>query len=222
MFIVPTAMTSNTISNALLHRTVLIALIVCHIITSGSSSNSNLHNCNGLVRAWILPASIKAGRQGHDRLVKRTCPPQQHFHSAMKATATIISSTTPESKILESSEPSSKPASTAIVGGGPAGLATALMLARRGYQNITVLERLEEPPPPDSAEWGNPERSYNLGIGGRGQVSLRKLGAADGVFSWSANAVVRYRESREEESWQQYPPVTGVVIGTNRAAGSGP
>ncbi|CAM9316923.1 unnamed protein product, partial [Sphacelaria rigidula] len=86
---------------------------------------------------------------------------------------------------------SSKPTSTAVVGGGPAGLATAIMLARRGYPRITVLERLEEPPPPASAEWGNPERSYNLGIGGRGQTALKKLGAADRVLSWCADAVVR-------------------------------
>ena len=30
---------------------------------------------------------------------------------------------------------------TLIVGGGPAGFATALMLAKRGWKNITVLEK---------------------------------------------------------------------------------
>lgn len=84
------------------------------------------------------------------------------------------------------------PASTAIVGGGPTGLATALMLARRGYRDITVLERLSEPPPPASAKWGNPERSYNLGIGRRGQRALKELGAADRVLFWCADAVVRF------------------------------
>lgn len=83
-----------------------------------------------------------------------------------------------------------RPSSTAIVGGGPTGLAVALMLARRGYRGITVLERLGEPPAPASEKWGNPERSYNLGIGGRGQVALAKLGAADRVLSWCAEAVV--------------------------------
>jgi len=66
------------------------------------------------------------------------------------------------------------------------------MLARRGYRDITVLERLSEPPPPASDKWGNPERSYNLGIGGRGQTSLAKLGAADRVMSWCAEAVVSF------------------------------
>lgn len=64
------------------------------------------------------------------------------------------------------------------------------MLARRGYRGIVVLERLSEPPAPASEKWGNPERSYNLGIGGRGQVALAKLGAADKVLSWCAEAVV--------------------------------
>lgn len=84
------------------------------------------------------------------------------------------------------------PASAAIVGGGPTGLAVALMLARRGYRNVRVYERLAEPPPPASAEWGNPERSYNLGIGGRGQTALAKLGAAEKVLSWCAEAVVSF------------------------------
>lgn len=85
-----------------------------------------------------------------------------------------------------------RPSSTAIVGGGPAGLTVALILARRGYRDITVLERLSEPPPPESEKWGNPERSYNLGIGARGQVALAKLGAADRVLSWCAEAVVSW------------------------------
>ncbi|CAM9148985.1 unnamed protein product, partial [Ectocarpus sp. 12 AP-2014] len=77
-----------------------------------------------------------------------------------------------------------RPSSTAIIGGGPTGLAVALMLARRGYRDISVMERLNQPPPPSSPKWDNAERSYNLGIGGRGQVALAKLGAVDRVLDW--------------------------------------
>jgi 2-polyprenyl-6-methoxyphenol hydroxylase-like FAD-dependent oxidoreductase len=43
-----------------------------------------------------------------------------------------------------------------IVGGGPAGLATAIMLARRGWRDIAVYDRLPPPPDPDDeAVWGD-------------------------------------------------------------------
>lgn len=68
--------------------------------------------------------------------------------------------------------PAPLPKSTAIVGAGPAGLFASIVLARRGYTNITVFDRLPRPPTPDSSEWGNPLRSYNLGLGARGQIAL--------------------------------------------------
>ena len=57
-----------------------------------------------------------------------------------------------------------------IVGGGPAGLATALMLAKRGWKNITVLEKR---PAPDYYE---PDKSFNYLIDGRGQKLTDFLG----------------------------------------------
>eukprot|EP00899_Mesostigma_viride_P006046 jgi/Mesvir1/15442/Mv06625-RA.1 len=56
------------------------------------------------------------------------------------------------------------------------------MLARRGYTNITVYDRLGPPPPPDSSEFGNPDRSYSLGIGARGQLALERFGVLEGVL----------------------------------------
>uniref|UniRef100_A0A383WGF8 FAD-binding domain-containing protein n=1 Tax=Tetradesmus obliquus TaxID=3088 RepID=A0A383WGF8_TETOB len=55
-----------------------------------------------------------------------------------------------------------------VIGGGPAGLASALMLARRGYSNVKFFERLSEPPAPgDLSVWGNfeqaRERLYMIG-----------------------------------------------------------
>ena len=50
-----------------------------------------------------------------------------------------------------------------IVGGGPAGFATALMLAKRGWENITVLEKRP------SADYYEPDKAFNYLIDGRGQ-----------------------------------------------------
>lgn len=83
------------------------------------------------------------------------------------------------------------PASTAIVGAGPTGLFTALMLARRGYQNITVYDRLPRPDDPSSPTWGNPYRSYNLGLGARGQIALRAADAWESIEPFCAQAIGR-------------------------------
>jgi kynurenine 3-monooxygenase len=58
----------------------------------------------------------------------------------------------------------------AIVGGGPAGLATALMLAKRGWTEITVLEKRP------AANYYEPDKSYNYLIDGRGQKFTDLLG----------------------------------------------
>ena len=60
-----------------------------------------------------------------------------------------------------------------IIGGGPAGFATALMLAKRGNQNITVLEKRP------SADYYEPEKSFNYLIDGRGQKFTDYLGITD-------------------------------------------
>mmetsp|Transcript_37247 Transcript_37247/g.105094 ORF Transcript_37247/g.105094 Transcript_37247/m.105094 type:complete len:458 (+) Transcript_37247:47-1420(+) len=61
------------------------------------------------------------------------------------------------------------------------------MLARLGYQSIQVLERLPAPPTPDSSEWGNPDRSYGLGINGRGQKTLKELGCWERIEARTAD-----------------------------------
>jgi len=50
-----------------------------------------------------------------------------------------------------------------IVGGGPAGLGTALILAKRGWSNITVIEKRP------SADYYEPDKSFSYQIDGRGQ-----------------------------------------------------
>ena len=50
-----------------------------------------------------------------------------------------------------------------IIGGGPAGLGAALMLAKRGWKDITVLEKRP------SADYYEPDKSFSYRIDGRGQ-----------------------------------------------------
>lgn len=60
-----------------------------------------------------------------------------------------------------------------VVGGGPAGLATALMLAKNGWTNITVLEKRP------SADFYEPDKSFHYLIDGRGQKFTDLLGLTD-------------------------------------------
>ena len=62
-----------------------------------------------------------------------------------------------------------------IVGGGPAGLATALMLAKRGWTDITVLEQRT------AADYYEPDKSYNYLIDGRGQQLTDLLGLTESL-----------------------------------------
>ena len=57
-----------------------------------------------------------------------------------------------------------------IIGGGPAGLGTALMLAKRGWKGITVLEKRP------SADYYEPDKSFNYQIDGRGQKFTDLMG----------------------------------------------
>ncbi|KST64417.1 FAD-dependent oxidoreductase [Mastigocoleus testarum] len=65
---------------------------------------------------------------------------------------------------------------TLIVGGGPAGFATALMLAKRGWKNITVLEKR-----PD-ADYYEPDKSFNYLIDGRGQKFTDYIGITENLI----------------------------------------
>ena len=60
------------------------------------------------------------------------------------------------------------PPRSVVVGAGPAGLATAIALAKRGWPDVQVFDRL--PPPPaldDDSSWSDTARFYLIGIGGK-------------------------------------------------------
>ena len=81
-----------------------------------------------------------------------------------------------------------------IIGAGPTGLATAIMLAKRGYSNIQVFDKLSQPPSPDDISvWcsSEGERNYNIGLSGRGQKAMQALGVLDKVRLYAAEVVGR-------------------------------
>jgi len=79
-----------------------------------------------------------------------------------------------------------------IVGGGPAGLATALMLAKRGYSDIKVYDQRNEPPAADDAlAWTDSERSYTLGLNGRGQSALKRLSVMNRILQYTVKVLGR-------------------------------
>eukprot|EP01023_Acetabularia_acetabulum_P028662 TRINITY_DN2704_c0_g1_i13.p1 TRINITY_DN2704_c0_g1~~TRINITY_DN2704_c0_g1_i13.p1 ORF type:complete len:446 (-),score=40.42 TRINITY_DN2704_c0_g1_i13:990-2327(-) len=80
-----------------------------------------------------------------------------------------------QSKIEEVNKKSAGKGVCVVVGGGPAGLGTAIMLAQRGWENITVLEKLSEQQVTD------PTKSYQYALHGRGQQFLEKIDANEEI-----------------------------------------
>ena len=97
-----------------------------------------------------------------------------------------------------------------IIGAGPAGLATAIMLARRGMDNIHVYERLSAPAASDNTSvWSDTAKFYLIGLGGRGQKALQELGAWEAVRRCSVVVLGR----------KDWAPGAGVDDGVERIFG---
>ena len=69
-----------------------------------------------------------------------------------------------------------------IIGGGPAGLGAALMLAKRGWKDITVLEKRP------SADYYEPDKSFSYQIDGRGQELTDLLGLTPKIADLSVSS----------------------------------
>jgi 2-polyprenyl-6-methoxyphenol hydroxylase-like FAD-dependent oxidoreductase len=122
--------------------------------------------------------------------------------NGLPSSLVLRSSTLPVDSVThQSPQLSGKNANVIVVGAGPAGLTTAIMLARRGYTSVKVYERLLAPPPPNDAVWDDFEnptsRNYNIGVSLRGQKAMTKLEVLDKIDSYSAKCVGRMEWSPE-------------------------
>jgi len=99
----------------------------------------------------------------------------------------------------------SPPSSTAIIGAGPTGLVTAIMLARRGWTDISVYDKQ-----PVNATLNSSsimiDKSiipYNLFLTPRGQEALSSLGCWSAVAAASQNVVGKLQWNVEKGAWDK-------------------
>lgn len=119
-------------------------------------------------------------------------PPSTRRLGAVRAAAVSLPTKSVVAKTRDSWSTQTGPSSTIVVGGGPAGLATAIMLASRGWKKIVVVDRRAAPlEADDAAVWLDFSKNYLIGLGGRGQNALQEIGVWEEVKQFATIVVGR-------------------------------
>ena len=132
--------------------------------------------------AFIAPLSqIAKARSDASQLVSQAFNTQSKI-TLLQSNSDSTTFATSTSSSTNDDEPTTK-ADYVIVGAGPSGLLTAIMLSRKyPSKKIQVYDRLTEPPSPtDSTVWSDVAKFYLIGLGSRGQKALAKYGVWDDV-----------------------------------------
>lgn len=115
---------------------------------------------------------------------------------------TVVNQSSSSSSNVEGLEQKPMVTNTVIVGAGPAGLLTGIMLAKKfPLQKIQIYDRLTAPPSPtDEAIWGDIAKFYLIGLGSRGQGALQHYGVWDDVEAVCTTVMGRMDWSPENDS----------------------
>ena len=138
----------------------------------------------GLAGAALVQLSVafsQATRSHLFSLPKTSSTTQTRRFSAETTTANIDAEETTEQSPIASTPKAHY--DSIIVGGGPAGILTAIMMAQKygPSHKIALCERRPSlpPSPSDQTVWDDIARFYLLGIGHRGQTALTKFGVME-------------------------------------------